>query len=66
MPPTTVLERATPIYESCAGWHTPLDGTKDRAHLPAAAKAYLAKIEATVGAPIGMVGIGPERAATLL
>jgi adenylosuccinate synthase len=66
MPPTTVLERATPIYESCTGWHTPLDGTKDRAHLPAAAKAYLAKIEATVGAPVGMVGIGPERAATLL
>jgi adenylosuccinate synthase len=66
MPPTTVLERAKPIYESCAGWHTPLDGTEDRAHLPAAAKAYLAKIEATVGAPVGMVGIGPERSATLL
>ena len=66
MPPTNVLERATPLYEKCAGWRVPLDGTADRAHLPSAAKAYLAKIEATVGAPVGMVGIGPERSATLL
>jgi len=66
MPPTAVLERATPVYENCAGWHVPLDGVADRAHLPALARAYLAKIEATVGAPVGMVGIGPERSATLL
>jgi adenylosuccinate synthase len=66
MPPTNVLERATPIFENCAGWCVPLDGVADRAHLPPAARAYLAKIEATVGAPVGMVGIGPERSATLL
>jgi adenylosuccinate synthase len=66
MPPTAVLERATPVYEDCVGWCVPLDGVADRAHLPPAARAYLAKIEATVGAPVGMVGIGPERSATLL
>ncbi len=66
MPPTQVLERASPIYETCTGWRTALDGVSDRAHLPAEARQYLAKIEQTVGAPIGMVGIGPERAATLL
>ena len=66
MPPTHVLERAAPMYEKCVGWQAPLDGTKDRAHLPPQAQAYLAKIEATVGAPVGMVGIGPERSATLL
>jgi adenylosuccinate synthase len=66
MPPTAVLERATPIYEECPGWSVPLDAVADRAHLPPAARAYLAKIEATVGAPVGMVGIGPERSATLL
>ena len=66
MPPTAVLERAAPLYEQCAGWHSSLDGVADRAHLPAAARAYLARIEATVGAPVGMVGIGPERSATLL
>ena len=66
MPPTAVLERATPVYETCVGWYAPLDGVADRAHLPEAARAYLKKIEATVGAPVGMVGIGPERSATLL
>ncbi len=66
MPPTQVLERATPLYEKCAGWHAPLNHIADRAHLPPQAQAYLLKIEATVGAPVGMVGIGPERSATLL
>ena len=66
MPPTQILERAAAVYERCAGWHEPLAGVGDRAHLPPAARAYLAKIEQTVGAPIGMVGIGPERSATLL
>jgi adenylosuccinate synthase len=66
MPPTAVLERAVPQYEKLAGWCDPLTGVADRAHLPAAARAYLSRIEATVGAPVGMVGIGPERSATLL
>jgi adenylosuccinate synthase len=66
MPPTAVLERATPVYETSAGWFGALTGVSDRDHLPKAARDYLAKIEATVGAPIGMVGIGPERSATLL
>ncbi len=66
MPPTALLERVTPVYERCAGWSVTLDGVVDRAHLPGAARAYLEKIEKTVGAPIGMVGIGPERSATLL
>ncbi|MGH2450223.1 MAG: adenylosuccinate synthetase, partial [Candidatus Limnocylindria bacterium] len=66
MPPTAVLERVRPRYERLAGWATLLDGSADRAALPAAARSYLRRIEETVGAPIGMVGIGPERAATLL
>jgi adenylosuccinate synthase len=66
MPPTAVLERAIPRYEKLAGWCDPLTGVADRAHLPEAARAYLSRIEATVGAPVGMVGIGPERSATLL
>jgi adenylosuccinate synthase len=66
MPPTAILERAVPRYEQLAGWGCAVAGVTDRARLPAAAKAYLARIEQTVGAPVGMVGIGPERTATLL
>ena len=66
MPPTLILERAVPRYERLPGWSDDLAGCADRAALPAAARAYLRRIEETVGAPIGMVGIGPEREATLL
>ncbi|MGH2379362.1 MAG: adenylosuccinate synthetase, partial [Candidatus Limnocylindria bacterium] len=37
-----------------------------RGLLPVQAKSYLRRIEETVGAPVRMVGIGPERTATLL
>jgi len=66
MPPTLILERAVPRYERLPGWTEDLAGCGDRAALPASARAYLRRIEETVGAPIGMVGIGPEREATLL
>jgi adenylosuccinate synthase len=66
MPPTAILERAKPRYETLAGWLEPITGLQERAGLPKAAKAYLERIEQTVGAPIGMVGVGPERTATLL
>jgi len=66
MPPTTIVERAIPCYEELPGWSCEIGGVTDRALLPAAAKGYLRRIEETVGAPVGMVGIGPERTATLL
>jgi adenylosuccinate synthase len=66
MPPTAILERATPCYEELPGWGREIGAVTDRALLPAEAKSYLRRIEETVGAPVGMVGIGPERTATLL
>jgi adenylosuccinate synthase len=66
MPPTAILERASPCYEELPGWGREITGVTDRALLPAEARSYLRRIEETVGAPVGMVGIGPERTATLL
>jgi len=66
MPPTSILERAKPRYEELSGWGCGITGVTDRALLPSEAKSYLRRIEETVGAPVGMVGIGPERTATLL
>jgi adenylosuccinate synthase len=66
MPTTQALERARPCYETLPGWNTSIAGVSERRGLPANARAYLARIEQSVGAPIGMVGVGPERAATLL
>jgi len=66
MPPTLVLERAKPCYETLEGWSTAITGVTERRELPAKATAYLERIAETVGAPVGMIGVGPERAATLL
>ena len=66
MPTTHALERAQPCYETLAGWNTPIAQVAERRALPANARAYLARIEETVGAPIGMVGVGPEREATII
>ena len=66
MPPTRVLERARPRYERLRGWARDISRTADRRSLPAEARAYLERIEQTVGAKVGMVGIGPERTATIL
>jgi len=66
MPPTKLLDRATPHYERLRGWCQDIGAIREQAQLPQAARAYLKRIEQTVGAPIGMVGVGPERSATLL
>ena len=66
MPPTAILERAKPCYEELPGWGSDITGVTERAALPARATAYLERIAGAVGAPVGMIGIGPERTATLL
>ncbi|TMG66341.1 MAG: adenylosuccinate synthase [Chloroflexi bacterium] len=66
MPTTHALERARPCYETLPGWNTGIAGATERRLLPENARAYLARIEESVGARVGMVGIGPERTATLL
>jgi adenylosuccinate synthase len=66
MPPTRLLDRVTPRYEKLRGWCQDIGAIREQAKLPEAARAYLKRIEQTVGAPVGMVGVGPERSATLL
>ena len=66
MPPTKLLDRVTPQYERLRGWCQDIGAIREQAQLPAGARAYLKRIEETVGAPIRMVGVGPERSATLL
>jgi len=66
MPTTNDLERARPCYETLPGWNSSIATIAERRALPPNARAYLTRIEETVGAPIGMVGVGPEREATIL
>ena len=55
-----------PIYEEHPGWKESTVGVKRHADLPANARAYLARLEELVGAPIAIISTGPDRAETIV
>jgi adenylosuccinate synthase len=55
-----------PVYESLPGWQDSTLGIKDVADLPENARAYIRRIEETVGAPIDIISTGPDRAETII
>jgi len=57
----TMLEDAEPVYETFAGWRESTSGARSLDDLPAAARAYLDRIEALVEAPITYVSVGTRR-----
>ena len=58
---SAVLAACRPIYEALPGWPEDVRGIRCFEALPAAARAYIARIEALAGAPVTMVSVGPER-----
>ena len=58
--------RCVPVYETLAGWSESTVGAKSFAALPAAAQAYLQRIEALTGVPIVMASTGADRDETIL
>jgi len=66
VPPTAALERAEPVYETLGGWCADTTAARSRDTLPARARAYLDRIAGLVGAPVSMISVGPDRAATIL
>lgn len=55
-----------PILETMAGWSESTVGATSYEALPAAARAYLARIEVLCEAPIDIISTGPERDETIL
>ena len=58
--------RCEPVYEEMPGWKESTVGAKSLADLPAAARAYIKRIEELVGVPIDMVSTGPDRVETIV
>jgi adenylosuccinate synthase len=60
------LERCQPVYETLPGWNEPLKGVRTWDALPAAARAYLKRLEELTGVPVMAVSVGPDREETIL
>jgi len=52
---------ARPVYDTLPGWRRPITAARAAADLPDPALAYLRFLEARIGAPITLVGVGPDR-----
>jgi adenylosuccinate synthase len=59
------LGRATPIYESFAGWEQPIHDVRALGDLPENARRYVSAIEDLARVPIVLVSVGPERTQTI-
>ncbi len=68
LPPATAdeMQRCQPIYESLPGWESDTTAITAVEQLPANARAYLDRISSTLGVPVTLVGVGPDRAQTLV
>ena len=54
-----------PIYETMEGWNTSLSEIRKYEDLPENTKKYIAKVEDLIGAPIGILSVGPDREQTI-
>ena len=59
------LHHALPVYEEMPGWFEDLSPFRSFDELPAAARAYVERIEELTGAPVSAIGVGPGRNETV-
>jgi adenylosuccinate synthase len=55
------FHHAEPVYETLAGWQEPLDDAESLDDLPAAARAYVAFVEESLGVEVCLISVGAER-----
>lgn len=60
------LEEAKPVYHVLKGWDTDISGARSFDELPKEAREYIGFIEESVGVPVSIVSVGPERYQTIV
>lgn len=60
------MAHVEPIYETVPGWQEDISGCRSYEELPQATRDYIARIEAALGIPVGIVSVGPDRDQTIL
>ncbi|WP_324649339.1 adenylosuccinate synthase [Georgenia sp. H159] len=67
MPPNqSDFHHALPVYEELEGWSEDITGAREFADLPPAAQRYVLALEELSGTRISSIGVGPDRAATIV
>ena len=61
-----MLAECEPVYESLSGWDQPTKGVRRFEDLPAAAKAYVRRLEEVSGVPAAIISTGSDRDDTIL
>lgn len=59
------LAEVEPIYETFEGWEEDLGGCRRFEDLPKQAREYVQQLSRRVGAPIGVISVGPSREQTI-
>ncbi len=60
-PGAAALAAVEPVYEDLPGWTEDLSEIRRYEQLPAAARAYVDRLEALVGVPVALIGTGAGR-----
>src|SRR3954452_12872164 len=58
--------RATPIYETFPGWDEDISKARSLSDLPVNCRDYVHAIEQMIGARISVIGVGPDRNASIV
>jgi len=61
-----VLSEVEPVYEIMEGWSEDLSECRKVEQLPQLARAYVREIARRVGAPVGLISVGPARHQTIM
>ncbi len=62
----STLEKCQPVYEELPGWQCSTDDIRKFKNLPAAAQAYVKRLEELTGCPANLICVGPERTQTIV
>jgi len=60
------LQRCVPVLESVPGWSAPTAGARRFDDLPAAARAYVERLERLIGVPVLLISTGAGRDDTIV
>ena len=60
------LSRCVPVYEELPGWQENISSARTWNDLPAAARAYLKRVEEVIGVPFSIISVGPGREESII